>query len=108
VQYERGDVAYGADPFKGVDAARPWLIISTDTHPFHGDQYIATTLTTKTWYDQRISPDESDWIEGGTPEESSVVPWNISSIDHDDLDFWQGRLRSSVVDEAVDSHTRYL
>lgn len=108
MQYERGDVAYGVDPFKGADAARPWLVISTEEHPFHGEQYIAVTLTTKTWYGERISLDETDWTEGGTPKESSIVPWSVTSIDHDDLDFWQGRLRSAVVDEAVDSLTQYL
>ncbi len=108
MRYERGDVAYGVDPFKGTDAARPWLIISTDLHPFHGEQYIAVTLTTKTWYDERIALSKRDWIEGGTPNESSIVPWSVISIDHADLDFWQGRLRSSVVDDAVDSLTQYL
>lgn len=108
MQYDRGDVAYGADPFKGADAARPWLVINTDDHPFQGDQYIAITLTTKTWHDDRITLDEDDWIKGGTPEESHVVPWSVSSIDHDDLDFWQGRLRSAVVDRSVDALTRYL
>lgn len=26
--YEPGDVVYGADPYKGDEAARPWLVIS--------------------------------------------------------------------------------
>lgn len=108
MQYERRDVVYGADPFKGADAARPWLVVNTDEHPFHGEQYIALTLTTKTWYDQRIALDESDWVKDSAPEESSIVPWSVTSLDHDDLDFWQGRLRSSVVDEAIGSLTQYL
>jgi len=40
--FERGDVVYGDDPFKGEEDARPWLILSNhEGHPFHGDQYIA-------------------------------------------------------------------
>jgi hypothetical protein len=30
--YEPGDVVYGNDPFKGGEAARPWLIISNHEH----------------------------------------------------------------------------
>jgi mRNA-degrading endonuclease toxin of MazEF toxin-antitoxin module len=26
--FERGDVVYGDDPFKGEEDARPWLILS--------------------------------------------------------------------------------
>lgn len=48
--YGPGDVVFGADPNKGDEAERPWIIISNhDGQPFHGDQYIALTLTTKSW-----------------------------------------------------------
>jgi len=50
--FERGDVVYGDDPFKGGEDARPRLILSNhEGHPFHGDQYIALTLTSKSWMD---------------------------------------------------------
>jgi len=53
--FERGDVVYGDDPFKGEEDARPWLILSNhEGHPFHGDQYIALTLTSKSWMDGLI------------------------------------------------------
>jgi mRNA interferase MazF len=46
--FERGDVVYGDDPFKGEEDARPWLILSNyEGRPFHGEQYIALTLTSK-------------------------------------------------------------
>lgn len=38
--FERGDVVYGDDPFKGEGAARPWLVLSNhEGRPFHGEQY---------------------------------------------------------------------
>ena len=44
--FERGDVVYGDDPFKGEEDARPWLILSNhEGRPFYGEQYIAVTLT---------------------------------------------------------------
>lgn len=101
--YERGDVVYGADPFKGDDAARPWLILSNHhERPFHGEQYIVLTLTSKSWLDGLIDIPEGSWRRGGTPDESRIVPWGVQSIDHEDIAFWQGRLESELVDDAVD------
>ena len=49
---EPGDVVYRENPFKGTEAARPWLVISNhEGRPFHGDQYVTLTLTTRTWHD---------------------------------------------------------
>ena len=35
------------------------------------------------------------------PNESRIVPWGVQSIDHEDIDFWQGLLAGDLVDEAV-------
>lgn len=100
--FERGDVVYGDDPFKGEEDARPWLILSNhEGRPFHGDQYIAVTLTTKSWMAGLIEIPEESWRRGGTPDESRTVRWGVQSIDHEDIDFWQGRLDSDLVDKAV-------
>ncbi len=102
--FERGDVVYGNDPFKGKAAARPWLVLSNhDGRPFYGEQYIAVTLTTKSWMDGLIAIPEACWLRGGTPVESQIVPWGVQSIGHEDIDFWQGRLDSDLVDEVVTS-----
>lgn len=102
--FDRGDVVYGDDPFKSGDAARPWLILSNhEGRPFHGEQYIAVTITTKSWMDGLIDVPEASWLRGGTPDESRIVPWGVQSIDHEDVEFWQGRLETSVVEAAVDS-----
>jgi len=100
--FERGDVVYGDDPFKGEEDARPWLILSNhEGHPFHGDQYIALTLTSKSWMDGLIEAPEESWVRGGTPDKSRIVPWAVQSIDQEDIDFWQGRLDRDFVDQAV-------
>lgn len=64
--YERGDIVYGADPFKGDDAGRPWLVISNHAdRPFHGEQYLVVTLTTKSWLDGLVEiPDPGGSKEG--------------------------------------------
>lgn len=102
--FERGDVVYGADPFKGDAAARPWLIVSNhEGRPFHGEQYVALTLTTQSWMDGLIEVPSEEWVRGGTPEKSRIVPWGVQSVAREDIDFWQGRVRSGLVDEAVDA-----
>lgn len=45
-------------------------------------------------------PGES-WRRGGTPAESWIVLWGVQSLDHEDIDFWQGCLENDLVDEAV-------
>lgn len=102
--FERGDVVYGDDPFTGDEDARPWLVLSNhEGRPFHGEQYIALTLTTKSWMDGLIDVPEASWLRGGTPDESRIVPWGIQSIDHADIDFWQGRIAAELVDQATEA-----
>lgn len=100
--FERGDVVFGDDPFMGEDDARPWLILSNhEDRPFHGEQYIALTLTTKSWLDGLIDIPAERWLRGGTPAASRIVPWGVQSIDREDIDYWQGRLDDELVDRAV-------
>lgn len=102
--YEPGDVVYGDDPFKGEEEARPWLIISNhDTRPFYGEQYIALTLTTKSWLDGLIEIATEDWLRGGTPTESRIVPWGVQSLESEDIDFWQGRLDRSLLEDSIEA-----
>ncbi|ADD03720.1 PemK family protein [Natrialba magadii ATCC 43099] len=104
----RGTIVYGDDPFKGDDAARPWVVISTTEMPFHGDQYIALTLTTQTWYDDRIPINETDLIDGGLPKQSSILPWAVASLSPDHIDRELGTLDASAVDDAVRELVSYL
>jgi len=107
--YEPGDVVYGDDPYKGSEAARPWLIVSNhDGQPFHGEQYIALSLTTQTWMDGLIEIDAEMWLHGGTPDDSRLIPWAVQSIDHDDIDYWQGRVADDVVAAGIDALIEYL
>jgi mRNA-degrading endonuclease toxin of MazEF toxin-antitoxin module len=100
--FERGDVVYGDDPFKRGARARPWLVLTNhEGRPFHGEQYVALTLTTRSWMDGLVEAPDEAWVRGGTPDESRIVPWGVQSIDHDDVDVWQGRLAHELVDEAV-------
>jgi hypothetical protein len=68
--YERGDIVLGEDPFNSGEAGRPWVVVSNhEGRPFHGEQYIALTLTTKSWLDGLVEIPEDAWLRGGTPGE---------------------------------------
>ena len=102
MSWARGDVVVANDPFSDDETAgRPFLIINRSKTPFHGEQYIALSLTTRTWHEERIPLDEGDWAEGGAPESSSLMPWSVNSIKTEWIDYRQGTLRENVVAEAV-------
>jgi hypothetical protein len=109
MSWERGDVVIATDPFREDESAgRPFLIISTEGTPFHGEQYITLALTTRTWHDERIPLKDTHWIDGGAPESSSIMPWSVSAIKSEWMDYRQGTLREDVVDQAVDCIVAYL
>ena len=105
---ERCDVCYGADAFKGADHSRPWVIISNESSPFQGEQYIVLALTTRSWHDGFVRIPDDAWIEGGTPKSSSIVSWSVETIDADDIEFRQGRLEAELVDETGAQLTEYV
>ncbi|MCY4732100.1 type II toxin-antitoxin system PemK/MazF family toxin [Natronomonas gomsonensis] len=107
-EYERGDVIEAGDPFTQEPASRPFVIINTESHPFDGEQYVALTLTTRTWYEETLPVSPDDFGAGGVPAESSIVPWGVSSPAHDDIRDWFGRLEDEVVNEAVEQFVGYL
>lgn len=106
---ERGDVLFATDPFKDAETAgRPFLVINRSTTPFHGEQYIALALTTRTWHDERIPLSDEDWVNGGAPDSSSVMPWSVTSVKEEWVDYQQGTLRESTVDRAVSELLGYI
>lgn len=101
--FERGDVVFGTDPYKRGAGGRPWLVIANHPdRPFHGDQYIGLSLTTRSWIDGLIPIPESAWLRGGTPRQSRIAPWAVQSFSSDDIEFWQGRLEDHLVSDAIE------
>lgn len=108
VEYERGDIVEAGDPFNEAQPTRPFVVVNTSAHPFHGDQFIALTLTTRTWYDETIPLTESDFVDGSLPRRSFIVPWGISSPQKDDVETYLGRLSPETVDRAVEATFEYV
>lgn len=108
VEYERGDVVEVSDPFDEGKASRPFIIVNTTDHPFSGDQYIGIALTTRTWYDETILLSDEDFVDGGLPKESFIIPWSISSPQKEEIKTYLGRLSTPVVREAVNAMSGYV
>jgi mRNA-degrading endonuclease toxin of MazEF toxin-antitoxin module len=108
MQPERGDVVRSSDPFKlGDDRQRPWLVVSNESHPFDGEQYIAVAISTKD-YDDSIPLSADVWEVGGVPRQSFVSPWAVHSPRSEDFVAWQGRVAGSFVDTVVEAVETYL
>lgn len=105
----RGDVVLAPDPFTDDgDAMRPWAVVNNESHPFDGKQYVAMALTTKTWYEDRVSLADEDYREGQAPVDSSLVPHALTSLRPTFVTEHVCRLARKPVDEAVACLHSYL
>ena len=94
----RGSVVVASDPF-GNTPRRPYLIVSDESHPFAGEQYIAIGIST-TEYDESI-PLVGAFIEGRLDRASFVAPWAVVSIRAETIDRPVARIATAVTNEAV-------
>ena len=103
--YDRGVVVVATDPF-GSAPRRPYLIVSDDSHPFAGEQYIALGISTKE-YAESLSLDGA--FETGTLQrESFVAPWAVVSLMDDHVDRAVARVTDEFTDAAVENTTLYV
>ncbi|MCU4742932.1 hypothetical protein OB955_18630 [Halobacteria archaeon AArc-m2/3/4] len=97
--HERGEVVWYPALFADYD--RPFLIVSTDDHPFYRDEYVALSITT-TDLEASIRIGEDDWVIGELPKESHVKPWNPAIVKADEILSVAGAVTTDLVDRAVD------
>lgn len=97
---ERGAVIEYPSVFGFDTYPRPYLIISNDSHPFHGEEYIGLAITT-TDHDPALQIDSEAWIRGGLPKRSFVKPWQPTILKDTNVEDAFGLLRAGFVDEAT-------
>ncbi|WP_132057779.1 hypothetical protein [Halorussus amylolyticus] len=105
--FERGDVVWGTDPFRSGSNPRPWLVLSTERHPFHGEEYVCTLMTT-TERESAVRVTQSDWVVGGLSDRWYVSPWVPMTMKHSVIVRGQGSVRDSVVDRVSEAVVYYL
>lgn len=107
MKYQRGDVVWVVDPYRGGSNPRPWIVISTASLPYANQEFIALVLTTKSHPGARQLT-AADWEYGQPAKTSYISPWTVGTIKHDQTDTIQGRLTTSVVDEVVADLETYI
>jgi len=91
--FDRGDVIWHPGLFK--TSGRPWLVLSTDNHPFHGEEYLVVGITT-TPRPAAIELSTTAWELGGLPKDSYVSPWFVTTIKHSDIEQGIGRVSADA------------
>ncbi|MCU4742050.1 hypothetical protein OB955_00330 [Halobacteria archaeon AArc-m2/3/4] len=106
-RYRKGDVVWAPDPFKQGSNPRLWLVLTADSLPYVGQEYICAALTTSDLPDNfRIG---SDWITGRNPQiESYCSPWVVATIKHRAIANPQGKITTSFTDRVIGDCKRYL
>lgn len=103
----RGDVRWGPAPHKSSPAYRPWLVVSTDEHPFSDEECIAVALTT-TAHDEGIAVPDDAWAAGGSEKQPYASPWYVTTIKTSTFDREQGRLKPTFVRRVVADLHEYV
>jgi len=104
MRYGRGYVVVAADPF-GDTPRRPYLIVSDETHPFVGQQYIALGISTKR-YDDSI-PLADAFTEAELTRESFVSPWAVVSLRASHIERAVAQVSTELIDTATRQMARY-
>lgn len=78
--YGQGDVVVASDPF-GHAPRRPYLVVSNESRPFHGEDYLVTGITTRER--EEAIPLTGEFDSGSLDRESYVSPWTVLTIRHD-------------------------
>jgi|AntDeeMetagen285_2_1112576.scaffolds.fasta_scaffold13831_3 mRNA-degrading endonuclease toxin of MazEF toxin-antitoxin module len=93
----QGQLVVALDPFKDAESAsRPFLILNTSKHPYSGNQYLATAISTQP-REEAVQITNDD-IEHGTLDKTSYVnPWAVTTIEAKDIGQQIGVLDHDVV-----------
>jgi mRNA interferase MazF len=98
----RGDVLWATDPFRDGDAGRPWLVVSNESTPYQGDQFVCLALTSKGYHGDAVPVRSDDAL----PSESYA--WSVRTVESDDIARQVGSVREGTVSEAVARLTTYV
>lgn len=98
---------WAPDPFRGGTNPRLWLVLSGESLPYPGEEYVCVALTTS---DLPANHEVgSAWVTGAHPEKTSFCsPWVLATIKDRAVADPQGRISDSFTQRMVDEATAYL
>lgn len=104
--YPLGGIVVARDPF-GAGGERPYLLVSNETHPFHGEEYVAAVVTT-TDRDRAVVLADDVFTAGSLPRRSVVSPWNPVTLKDEFIDTHVATVTGGIVDEVVTELCSYV
>ena len=105
MSYGQGDVVVAADPF-GHTPRRPYLVVSNESRPFDGEDYLVAGVTTKDR--EGALPLAGEFDAGGLDRESFVSPWTVLTIRNDHVSKRVAIVSKRVVAETARAIARYV
>jgi len=104
--YPQGAIVIAADPF-GNNPERPYLLLSNDQVPFHGEEYIAAVITS-TARTAAIELTDARFERGHLPQTSYVSPWSILTLKEWMITKQPAKATDTTVTEVRQELNRYL
>ena len=107
-QFELGDVFWAPDPYNAGGDPRPWLVVTADSLPYSGEEYICAGLTLSNLPDN-IELRTTDWVAGNNPDKVSYCsPWVLATVKHDAVVGAQGHVTAEFAHEIAERSAEYL
>lgn len=104
--YSQGAIVIAEDPF-GNNPKRPYLILSNDRVPFHGQEYVAAVITT-TARPEAVELTNNRIERGGLPRTSYVSPWSVLTLKDWMITKQPAEATDATVDEVRQELNVYL
>jgi|SRR6056297_1517985 mRNA-degrading endonuclease toxin of MazEF toxin-antitoxin module len=104
--YPQGAVVIGEDPF-GNAPERPYLLLSNERVPFHGEEYIAAVITT-TAREMAVELTDASFEQGQLPKSSYVSPWSILTLKDWMITKQPAEVTATTVSEVREALNTYL
>lgn len=96
--YSQGSVVLAPSTFKS--GLRPYLVVSNENRPFHGDRYTVAVITS-TEREEAVPITEAGLREGELKTYPSFVsPWSLHVFPHRDVEKRVAQLEPSVVEDV--------
>lgn len=104
--YPQGSLVVGPARFRG--GRRPFLVVSNERRPFHGEEYTVATVTT-TGRSAAVELTASDLAAGKLARYPSFVnPWSLHVIQHERLEKRVAQLEVKTLQTVVDGIHRFV
>ena len=104
--YSQGAIVIAEDPF-GNAPKRPYLVVSNDQVPFHGQEYVAVVITT-TARTEAVALTDDRFDRGRLPERSYVSPWSVLTLKEWMISKQPAEATDATVDEVRQELEIYL